>query len=212
MATFIPILNLIEQKIYFQQMWRLQYRLIQHFTVVYSCHLPLLFINTYSKCPFPSFIRSLYFYSFQIYFIASSYTFLPLIFLPFYRSSFLSSFFIFSSAFLHILWQFQQSLPALWCYWYGWAIAVTAGGTILPASQHTILCGLWSNSARHKQPLHSLPLYPDCPTHTNDWNLLSSHYRGVYVSRWTELRSHFRNCIKQTFHCPSTIKNCNSVS
>ena len=108
---------------------------------------------------------------------------LTLICLPFYRSSFLSSLFIFSTPFLHISWQFQsrQSLPVLWYYWYGWAIAVTAGGTILPASQHTILRGLWSNSTRHKQPLHSLPLFPDCPTHTNDWNLLSSHYRGVYT-------------------------------
>jgi len=56
MATFIPILYMIEQKIYyFQQTWRLQYRLILPATAVYYCHLTLLFTNTLRQVFFPFF-------------------------------------------------------------------------------------------------------------------------------------------------------------
>lgn len=76
---------------YIQQTCRLQYRLILPSTAVYYCHFTHLFINMYVKCSFPSSIHSLYFYSFKIYFIPSLYIYI--IILPFYRSSFLSSFF-----------------------------------------------------------------------------------------------------------------------
>jgi len=56
MATFIPILYMIEQKIYyFQQTWRLQYRLILPATAVHYRHLTLLFTDTLRQVFFPFF-------------------------------------------------------------------------------------------------------------------------------------------------------------